>query len=184
MVAKKMKEKTADEWENYLEERHIPAMRVRELRETLADPQLKHRGLLHRHDNVPGVGKPVTVPVAAFKFAHDGPSLERPPARMGEHTECGAEVGRLWRGRDRGVEEGRARSSSMAKPRLIYFDAPVSRGEECRLALHLAGVDFEDVRIKFDAWPAHETANAVRRDCRSLSCRGGRRSRRPTRYWC
>jgi len=42
----------------------------------------------------------------------------------------------------------------MAKPRLIYFDAPVSRGEECRLALHLAGVDFEDVRIKGDAWPA------------------------------
>jgi crotonobetainyl-CoA:carnitine CoA-transferase CaiB-like acyl-CoA transferase len=87
MVAKKMKEKTADEWENYLEDRHIPAARVRELGETLQDPQLKHRGLLHRHDNVPGVGKPVTVPVAAFKFAHDGPSLERPPARMGEHTD-------------------------------------------------------------------------------------------------
>jgi crotonobetainyl-CoA:carnitine CoA-transferase CaiB-like acyl-CoA transferase len=86
-VAKKMKEKTADEWENYFEDRHIPAMRVRELRETLADPQLKHRGLLHRHDNVPGVGKPVTVPVAAFKFAHDGPALDRAPARMGEHTD-------------------------------------------------------------------------------------------------
>lgn len=42
----------------------------------------------------------------------------------------------------------------MNKPRLIYFDAPVSRGEECRLALHLAGVDFDDVRIKRDDWPA------------------------------
>lgn len=42
----------------------------------------------------------------------------------------------------------------MAKPKLIYFDAPVSRGEECRLALHLAGIDFEDVRIKFADWPA------------------------------
>ena len=42
----------------------------------------------------------------------------------------------------------------MAKPRLIYFDAPVSRGEECRLALHVAGVDFEDVRIKAADWPA------------------------------
>lgn len=87
MITRKMKEKTADEWENYLEDRHIPAARVRELGETLADPQLKHRGLLHRHANVPGVGKPVTVPVAAFKFAHDGPSLERAPARMGEHTD-------------------------------------------------------------------------------------------------
>ena len=42
----------------------------------------------------------------------------------------------------------------MNKARLIYFDAPVSRGEECRLALHLAGVDFEDVRIKGPDWPA------------------------------
>jgi len=42
----------------------------------------------------------------------------------------------------------------MSKPRLTYFDAPASRGEECRLALHLAGVPFEDVRIKRDAWAA------------------------------
>lgn len=42
----------------------------------------------------------------------------------------------------------------MARPRLTYFDAPVSRGEECRLALHLAGVDFEDNRISQGAWPA------------------------------
>ena len=42
----------------------------------------------------------------------------------------------------------------MNKPKLTYFDAPVSRGEECRLALHLAGIDFEDVRISAAAWPA------------------------------
>jgi glutathione S-transferase len=42
----------------------------------------------------------------------------------------------------------------MTKPKLIYFDAPVSRGEECRLALHLADVDFEDVRISAAAWAA------------------------------
>lgn len=42
----------------------------------------------------------------------------------------------------------------MAKPRLTYFDAPMSRGEECRLALHLAGVDFEDNRLKREEWLA------------------------------
>lgn len=41
----------------------------------------------------------------------------------------------------------------MAKPKLTYFDAPVSRGEECRLALHVAGVDFEDDRVKRADWP-------------------------------
>lgn len=42
----------------------------------------------------------------------------------------------------------------MSKPKLTYFDAPISRGEECRLALHAAGVDFEDVRVAREAWPA------------------------------
>jgi glutathione S-transferase len=42
----------------------------------------------------------------------------------------------------------------MSKPKLTYFDLPSSRGEECRLALAVAGVDFEDVRIKREAWPA------------------------------
>lgn len=42
----------------------------------------------------------------------------------------------------------------MSRPRLIYFDFAGSRGEECRIALHLAGVDFEDVRVKGEDWPA------------------------------
>jgi hypothetical protein len=46
----------------------------------------------------------------------------------------------------------------MNKPRLIYFDAPVSRGEECRLALHLAGLDFDDVRVAQADWPALKPA--------------------------
>lgn len=42
----------------------------------------------------------------------------------------------------------------MTRPKLTYFDTPRSRGEECRLALVLAGVDFEDNRIAQDAWAA------------------------------
>jgi glutathione S-transferase len=41
----------------------------------------------------------------------------------------------------------------MTKPKLTYFDAAASRGEECRLALTIAGVDFEDVRLQRGAWP-------------------------------
>src|SRR5215468_1329185 len=62
-VAEKMKEKTAEEWETYFQSRHIPATRVRELREALADPHLESRGVLHRHEKAPGVDKPLTVPL-------------------------------------------------------------------------------------------------------------------------
>lgn len=42
----------------------------------------------------------------------------------------------------------------MNKPRLTYFDFAGSRGEECRIALYLAGIDFEDIRIPAAEWPA------------------------------
>ncbi|HUB07934.1 MAG TPA: glutathione S-transferase family protein [Myxococcales bacterium] len=41
----------------------------------------------------------------------------------------------------------------MAKMTLTYFDTPSSRGEECRLALFLAGVPFTDERLKGADWP-------------------------------
>ena len=44
----------------------------------------------------------------------------------------------------------------MAKPKLVYFDAPVSRGEECRIALHVAGVDFEDARFPRTEWASKQ----------------------------
>jgi prostaglandin-H2 D-isomerase / glutathione transferase len=40
----------------------------------------------------------------------------------------------------------------VTKPKLTYFDMHASRGEECRLALHCAGVEFEDNRINRDTW--------------------------------
>lgn len=89
-----MRTRTAAEWEDHLQARHVPAARVRPLAEALQDPQLAHRGLLHTHDAVPGVERPVTVPVAAFTYAHDGPRVDGPPPRVGEHTdEVLAEVG-------------------------------------------------------------------------------------------
>ena len=78
--------RTADEWEEYLQSRHVPAGRVRTLAEALADPQLKARRVLHEQE-VPGATGSITVPVAAFKFAHGGPSIETPPPRLGEHTD-------------------------------------------------------------------------------------------------
>lgn len=86
-IAAKMKEKTAAEWEEFFQQRHIPACRVRELREAVEDPQIKHRGLLHRFAAMDGVGKPMSVPLTAFRFAHGGASVERAPGRIGQHTD-------------------------------------------------------------------------------------------------
>lgn len=40
----------------------------------------------------------------------------------------------------------------MPAPKLTYFDFAGGRGEECRLALHVAGIDFDDNRVKGQSW--------------------------------
>lgn len=41
----------------------------------------------------------------------------------------------------------------MAELKLTYFDFPGGRGEDCRLTFHVAGVAFDDDRIKGPDWP-------------------------------
>jgi crotonobetainyl-CoA:carnitine CoA-transferase CaiB-like acyl-CoA transferase len=79
--------RTAQEWEDFLQSRHVPATRVRKLSEAVNDPQLKTRNLLHTFDNAPGFDGPLTVPVMAFKFAHGGPQVTSPPPGLGEHND-------------------------------------------------------------------------------------------------
>src|SRR3954469_510342 len=46
----------------------------------------------------------------------------------------------------------------MAQYKLTYFDTDSSRGEECRLALHVAGLPFEDERLNRDQWAARKAS--------------------------
>jgi glutathione S-transferase len=46
----------------------------------------------------------------------------------------------------------------MSKTTLTYFDIPTSRGEECRLALHLAGIPFTDERLNREQFAARKAA--------------------------
>jgi crotonobetainyl-CoA:carnitine CoA-transferase CaiB-like acyl-CoA transferase len=78
--------RTADEWEEFLQARHVPACRVRQMGEAVADPQIATRGILHRHEGATGVDGAFGVPVAAFKFAHGGPRIDTPPPALGEHN--------------------------------------------------------------------------------------------------
>ncbi len=83
-----MATRTADEWEGYLQSKHVPAARVRRLEETLTDPHLASRGVLHQFpDGAPGVPGAFGVPVAAFRLAHGGPQVDSPPPMLGADTD-------------------------------------------------------------------------------------------------
>ena len=65
--------RTADEWEEFLQARHVPAARVRTMGEAIADPHIAPRGVLHRHQNGGnGVEGPFGVPLAAFETKSGG----------------------------------------------------------------------------------------------------------------
>src|ERR1044072_3911401 len=86
--------RTADEWEEFLQARHLPAGRVRTMGEAVADPHLATRGIIHKHAGATGVAGGFGVPLAAFKFPHGGPRVETPPPALGEHNdEIFAELG-------------------------------------------------------------------------------------------
>src|ERR1700730_6177560 len=79
--------RTADEWEEFLQARHVPAARVRTMGEAVADPQLATRGIIHRHATATGMEGGFGVPLAAFTFAHGGPQIDSPPPTLGQHNE-------------------------------------------------------------------------------------------------
>ena len=79
--------RTAEEWEEFLQARHVPAARVRTMGEAIADPHLSTRGVVHRHDAAAGIEGGFGVPLAAFTFAHGGPRIDAPPPMLGQHNE-------------------------------------------------------------------------------------------------
>jgi crotonobetainyl-CoA:carnitine CoA-transferase CaiB-like acyl-CoA transferase len=82
-----MMTRSADEWEGFLQARHVPAARVRTMGEALADPQLASRGIIHRHEGGPGIEGGFGVPLAAFTFAHGGPQIDSAPPALGQHND-------------------------------------------------------------------------------------------------
>jgi crotonobetainyl-CoA:carnitine CoA-transferase CaiB-like acyl-CoA transferase len=80
--------RSAAEWEEFFQAHHVPAARVRPMAEAVADPQIASRDTIHRFAEAPGVDGPFAVPVAGFRFAHGGPSIETPPPQLGVDTDA------------------------------------------------------------------------------------------------
>jgi len=87
VLAEILRTRTAEEWENFFQARHVPAARVRTLGEAVRDPQFASRRITHHHETAAGVDGSFGVPLAAFKFAHGGPSIESPPPELGADTD-------------------------------------------------------------------------------------------------
>ena len=79
--------RTADEWEEFLQARHVPAARVRTMGEAIADPQMASRGVIHHFNKVAGMDGGFGVPLAAFTFAHGGPRIDTSPPTLGQHND-------------------------------------------------------------------------------------------------
>jgi crotonobetainyl-CoA:carnitine CoA-transferase CaiB-like acyl-CoA transferase len=87
MLAEIMLTRAAEEWEEFLQAHHVPAARVRTMGEAIADPQLATRGIIHHHAVAAGIDGGLSVPLAAFTFAHGGPRIDTPPPTLGQHNE-------------------------------------------------------------------------------------------------
>src|SRR5262249_61326970 len=65
-----MRTKSAADWEELLQARHVPAARVRTMGEALSDPQLLSRGVIHCHKTDGTIAGDLSVPRAAVTVAH------------------------------------------------------------------------------------------------------------------
>ena len=88
LIAEILLTKSAAEWEDYFQSKHVPAGRVRQMHEALADPQLQSRNVVHRQETAPGMEGGYSVPLAAFKLAYGNARVDTPPPTLGQHTDA------------------------------------------------------------------------------------------------
>ena len=84
-----LRSKSATEWERILNAAGTPAGRVRTVREALSEPQTIERAFFHTFAACDsGVDREVAVPLAPFRFAHDGPRAHTPAKPAGSDTDA------------------------------------------------------------------------------------------------
>lgn len=79
--------KSADEWENLLNEAGVPAGAILSLPDAIRHPQIESRQLLQRFENVPGVGRDIEVSRLGFRLGKEQPHVANPPPVLGQDTD-------------------------------------------------------------------------------------------------
>jgi CoA:oxalate CoA-transferase len=82
-----LQQKTALEWEEIVSDAGVAAMAVRDLHQAIDNPQIVHRGLMHRFAFDPTLGYAVCVPKAPYQLSRTGAQIHSPPPRVGQHTD-------------------------------------------------------------------------------------------------
>ncbi len=82
IIEKELLEKTAARWETEFNQNRVPAARVRSLDEAMDDEQMQWRTVFQNLVD----DENSRIPVAAFKYSDNGPSLRSNPPVFGQHT--------------------------------------------------------------------------------------------------
>jgi crotonobetainyl-CoA:carnitine CoA-transferase CaiB-like acyl-CoA transferase len=84
IVEEAMKQKSSAEWNDIFARNDIPAGRVLSIAETSKLGHYDHRTIMQTVETEHG---PIKVVGSGFRLEHDGGSIERPPAKIGQHTD-------------------------------------------------------------------------------------------------
>ena len=86
-IEKTLAQKTALEWEEIVSDAGVAAMTVRDLHQAVSNPQIVHRGLMHKFAYDADLGYAVCVPKAPYQLSKTGAHIHSPPPRVGQHTD-------------------------------------------------------------------------------------------------
>ena len=81
------RQRAATAWEDILNKAGVPAMRVYSVSEAVEQPQIKARGLYHVFDDVPGIGRSISVASVPYKLSKSPARLHSPPPQLGQHSD-------------------------------------------------------------------------------------------------
>ena len=77
----------AENWVRKLSAAGVPCSKVASISEALAEPQLDHRGVMMDLPAPEGLSDPLRLVGAGFQASEDSPGADRPPPRIGQHTD-------------------------------------------------------------------------------------------------
>src|SRR4029078_8962744 len=84
IIEEAMKQRPSAEWSEIFARNDIPAGRVLTIPETVQLDHYGHRTIMQTVEPEHG---PITVVGSGFRLEHAGGSIDRPPAKLGEHTD-------------------------------------------------------------------------------------------------